>query len=403
MTTLLVTANLPPATGGSGRWFHELYRRLPPDRFLVAAGEHPRQAEVDREAALRVVRLPLALRDWGVARPSAALRHARVVRRLRGLVRRERVSMVHCGRTLPEGLWALALRHLAGVPYACYVHGEEMGTAASSREFTWLVRRVLAGAAFTVANSRNTERILREDWAVPAAGLRLLHPGVDTARFVPAPPDPAARARLGWEGRPVVLTVGRLQKRKGHDHLIRALPAIRRRVPGVLYAVAGDGEERAGLEALARQEGVADAVRFLGEPDDRALVECYQQCDLFVLPNRAIGADVEGFGMVLLEAQACGRAVVAGASGGTAETMQPGTTGELVDCAGPGPLGAVVAALLDDPARRERMGRAGRRWVVERFDWAALAAEAGALFGAYPTGPTWKTCTTGRTGGSPST
>src|SRR5947208_14514599 len=124
-----------------------------------------------------------------------------------------------------------------------------------------MVRRVLGGAKFVVANSRNTAGLLTGRWGLPAGRVRLLYPGVDTTRFVPAARDPAVRERLGWGDRPVVLTVGRLQKRKGHDMMIRALPAIRRRVPGVLSAVVGDGEERAALAALAAAEGVAADVR----------------------------------------------------------------------------------------------------------------------------------------------
>jgi phosphatidylinositol alpha-1,6-mannosyltransferase len=162
--------------------------------------------------------------------------------------------------------------------------------------------------------------------------------------------------------------------------MIRALAAIREAVPGVLYAVAGDGEERATLEELAGQSGLREHVQFLGEVDDDRLVRCYQQCDLFVLPNRQVGRDIEGFGMVLLEAQACGKPVIAGASGGTAETMRIPETGLVVPCDGPGELAAAVVALLDDPGRRARMGAAARAWVVERFDWESLSQQAEAIF-----------------------
>src|SRR5262249_6378383 len=154
----------------------------------------------------------------------------------------------HCGRCLPEGWMALVVSQLTGVPYALYVHGEEMNTASTSRELTWMARRVLARAQFIIANSRNTPGILCNEWNLPVERIRVLHPGVDTKRFVPAPRDPAARARLGWGTRPVILTVGRLQKRKGHDQLIAALPAVRERFPDVLYAIAGEGEERPHLE-----------------------------------------------------------------------------------------------------------------------------------------------------------
>src|SRR5687768_16543233 len=116
-----------------------------------------------------------------------------------------------------------ALKRWAGLPYLCYVHGEEITCTSESRELRWLARRVVAGADGLVANGRNAARIAQDLWGARPDRVHLLHPGVDTARFRPAPPDPAARARLGWGGRPVVLTVGRLQKRKGHDHLILAL------------------------------------------------------------------------------------------------------------------------------------------------------------------------------------
>jgi len=173
-----------------------------------------------------------------------------------------------------------------------------------------------------------------------------------------------------------VLTVGALQKRKGQDMLIRALSAIRTRVPNVLYAIAGEGWEHRYLEALAREHGVDDIVQFRGAPRFAELVECYQQCDLFALPNRTIGWDFEGFGIVLLEAQACGKPVLAGRSGGTAETIQPGVTGELVDCETPEPLADAVAGLLNAPERLAEMGARAREWAVDRFDWRVLAREA---------------------------
>src|SRR5438067_96216 len=131
-----------------------------------------------------------------------------------------------------------------------------------------------------------------------------------------------------------------------------------RAVPDVLCAIVGDGDERQVLRDLAAAEGQGDRVQFLGELDDEATIGCYQQCDLFLLPNRQVGQDIEGFGMVLLEAQACGKPVIAGASGGTAETMSIPETGTVIDCTTPDRLAEVVTDWLRDPARRERMGRA---------------------------------------------
>ena len=288
--------------------------------------------------------------------------------------------MLHCGRCLPEGIMALGLRELTGVRYACYVHGEDIGIAATSRELRFLVARVFDNAEYVIANSHNTGRMLREAWALGGERVHVLHPGVDTEQFVPARRDERTRAELGWQGRRVVLTVGRLQLRKGQDMLIRALRQIREAVPNVLYAIVGDGGERERLQELVEREGLSDHVQFLGELTDERLLGCYQQCDLFVLPNRQVGGDFEGFGMVLLEAQACGKPVLAGASGGTAETMDIPNTGRVVECSLPEPLAESIIDLLQAPRRLEEMGMAARDWVVERFDWQALADEAATLF-----------------------
>jgi phosphatidyl-myo-inositol dimannoside synthase len=384
MTTLLVSDIFPPKTGGSGRWFWEIYRRLPRASYLIAAGEDPRQDVFDRSHDLSLVRVPLRLGCWGLASLEGLLGYARSVRALRRVVARERVGMVHCGRCLPEGVMALGLKAWLGVPFACFVHGEDVTTATNSRELRWLVRRVLHSAEFLVANSRNTERILLDDWDLPTGRVRVLYPGVDTDRFVPAPRDPIVRRRLGWHDRPVVLTVGRLQKRKGHDKLILALHSVRLAVPDVLYAIVGDGEEREYLQLLAAREGLGEHMQFLGEVADEELIHCYQQCDLFALPNREVGRDIEGFGMVLLEAQACGKPVIAGSSGGTNETMDIPATGRVVGCDTPDDLATLVAEMLSDRDQLRSMGEAARAWVCARFEWDALSRQAKDLFDHGP-------------------
>jgi phosphatidylinositol alpha-1,6-mannosyltransferase len=387
MKSLLVTEVFPPKTGGSGRWFWEVYRRLPREQFLIAAGTDPRQEAFEPTHDLRLLRVPLTFPTWGLASGGGLRHYGRTCRLLGALANAEGVGRLHCGKCLPEGLLALGIKHWKGLPYAVYVHGEELSVARSSRELRWLTYRVLHGAARVIANSRNTERLLRDAWRVSPARLRLLYPGVDTEFFAPAARDADIRERLGWGRRPVVLTVGRLQRRKGQDCMIRALTHIRNQVPDVLYAVVGDGGERATLEALVNQERLGEHVQFLGEADDRVLAQCYQQCDLFVLPNRQVGQDFEGFGMVLLEAQACGKPVIAGDSGGTAETMSIPETGYVVPCEEPARLAALVTELLADAPRRERMGRAARAWAVEQFDWAALTRQAERLFASpWPRG-----------------
>jgi phosphatidylinositol alpha-1,6-mannosyltransferase len=392
MRALVLSENFPPKIGGSGRHLWELYRRMPTDRYVIAAGEDPGQESFDSTHDLDVHRLPLTF-PTRFLRPASLPGYQHAFAEVRRLVRDKGVTCVHAGRTIPEGLLAWALLRSTGVPYVCYAHGEEINLSNpepspawyrravyGSRELALLVGLVLRNASAMIVSSHNASRILRERWGLPAERIRLLHPAVDTTRFRPAPRDAAVRRRLGWGDRPVVLTVGRLQKRKGQDVMISALPALRREVPAILYAVVGSGEERESLERLAAELRVESSVQFLDELSDDELIECYQQCDLFALPNREIGGDIEGIGIVLLEAQSVGKPVIAGASGGTRETMRIPHTGLVVPCEGPEELTREIASMLQDPPRLERMGREGREWITATFDLQIRSRQMDELF-----------------------
>lgn len=378
-SVLLLTEVFPPQVGGSGRWLWELYRRLPLD-VTVAAAPWAGAEAFDAAAPMPIVRAPLRLPSWGVMDAGGVKGYWRAFREVGAIARRTTPAAIHAGKALPEGLLARQIARRQQVPYVCFVHGEELRLAHTSRDLTWLTRKVLNDAGTIIANSFHTRTILEHEWGV-VDRVVVMHPGVDASLFTPAAPDAAVRDALGWTGRRVILTVGSLQQRKGQDMLIRALPAVRAACPDVLYAMASDGPDRQALEQLVDQLGVRAAVQFLGVPAEGPLVSCYQQCDLFALPNRQVGWDIEGFGIVLVEAQACGIPVLTGRSGGTAETIRPGVTGELVSCETPEPLAAALIALLNDPDRRRAMGAAGRQWIVERLDWTVLARQALSIFG----------------------
>lgn len=378
--TVLITEVFPPRRGGSGRWFDELYRRFPPGSVAIAAGEAEGQEAFDARHPQWIRRVPLEFASWGAA---GVRRYCAAYRRLVRLVRDTRPTALHCGKCLPEGLLGVALSRRFSLPLTCFVHGEELTLARTSRELRWLTGRVLRAADRVIANSDHSRRLLAGDWGVPDGRITVLHPGVDTSFFVPGDRDEAVRRRLGWSGRRVVLTVGALQKRKGQDMLIRALPRIRDLIPDVLYAVVGEGWERDALERLAAATGVADHVQFRGVSGDDDLLACYQQCDLFALPNRRVGWDFEGFGIVLLEAQACGVPVLAGTSGGTVEAVCPDTTSRVVDCESPEPLARAIAEMLagSEPDTPPLDASGARDWVRGRFDWAVAVDAAREHFG----------------------
>jgi len=377
--TLVVSEIFPPKIGGTARLYYELYRHMPEGEYFVLCDTHPESAAFGSLCKLPILRMPMEMRNRGLMNVHDLKRYAAIVRTIRRVIREHGITQVHCGRTLSEGFAAYLVKKLTGTPYVVHVHGEELSGTATSRELTWMARKVFRSASLVLASSHNARRLLQESWNVPEAKIRVVHPGVDAQRLVPAVPDEDWRRQMGWENRTVILTVSRLQKRKGQDTLIRALPAIRARHPEVLYAIVGGGEEESHLRSLAAELGQAEHVQFLGPLGDDAMAKCYQQCDLFVLPNRQVGANFEGFGMVLLEAQACGKPVIAGASGGTAETMRIPETGRRVDCEGPELLAETVIELLSNPAEMRAMGERAREWAMG-FDWPATAKKAAAAF-----------------------
>lgn len=377
--TLLLTENFPPKEGGSGRWFWELYSRLPNDKVLIVANDTPEGREFDKTHELDIVRIELESTEWGLASTKGLGFYWETIRKVLKLVKEHGIEEVHCGRVIPEGVIARALKLLAGARYNCFVHGEDVETAATSREHSLLVKNVCKNASMLICNSENTANIVRKLGFDSGSKCEVLHPGVDTSRFEVAAPDTSFRQKMGWSGKRVLLTVGRLQRRKGQDFLIKSMPALLNEFPDLFYAVVGRGECYDELISLVDQHKLHDNVCVYPDMDDEALIKCYQQCDIFILPNRTIDNDIEGFGMVLVEAQVCGKPVIAGDSGGTRETMNIGKTGHIIDCSS-------TENLLNglSPILRNREIVDGEVDIADyaknRFNWDQHVAKAKRLF-----------------------
>ncbi|HET6710405.1 glycosyltransferase family 4 protein, partial [Amycolatopsis sp.] len=219
------------------------------------------------------------------------------------------------------------------------------------------------------------------------AGLELLPSGVDTEVFRP---DPAARAEIrarhGLGDRPTVVCVSRLVPRKGQDQLIRALPSIRERVPDAALLIVGGGPYRKKLAGLVTELGLERDVVLTGSVPWAELPAHYTAGDVFAMParTRGKGLDVEGLGIVYLEASATGLPVVAGNSGGAPEAVLDEVTGHVVDGRDVGQLGETLASLLADPVRARRMGEAGREWVTANWRWDVMARRLSGLLDGDP-------------------
>lgn len=362
--TLVVTNDFPPRQGGIQTFVAALLERRPPGSLVVLASRSPGWEAYDATLPYPVVRRPT-----GMLLPTRATARAAV-----DLARRHGCDSAFFGAAAPLGLIAPALRAAGVGRLVGATHGHETGWVAlpGSRR---LMQRIAGHLDVLTCISDYTR-----DRLAPALGSRTrlaqLSPGVDVDRFRPGTDGSPVRRRYGLGGAPVVVCVSRLVPRKGQDVLVAGWPRVLDRHPDARLLLVGGGPDERSLRRAIAGRGRQGSVVLTGGVPPAELPEHYAAGDVFAMPcrTRRGGLDVEGLGMVFLEASACGLPVVAGTSGGAPETVQEGVTGHVVDPRSPDAVATTIADLLDDPARRAAMGAAGRAWVEQRWSWTTIAA-----------------------------
>ncbi|MEU9041121.1 MULTISPECIES: glycosyltransferase family 4 protein [unclassified Kitasatospora] len=372
--TLIVTNDFPPRPGGIQAFVHNMAVRQPAGSIVVYASTWRDGSEVrrfDAEQPFPVIR----------DRTKVMVPTPRVTRRAAEILRAEKCDSVWFGAAAPLGLMAPTLRRAGAGRLLGMTHGHEAAWAQlpGSRQ---LLRRIGAGSeVLTYLGEYTRSRIAAAVGPQAAARMVQLPPGVDETTFHPGSGGAEVRRRLGLADRPVVVCVSRLVPRKGQDTLIEAMPQILADVPDAVLLIVGGGPYRADLEKLADATGVRDSVRFTGSVPWEELPAHYGAGDVFAMPcrTRRGGLDVEGLGIVYLEASATGLPVVAGDSGGAPDAVLEGETGYVVP-GGSAPAAAErIVRLLRDEELRRRMGEAGRRWVERSWRWDLLAGRLTSL------------------------
>jgi phosphatidyl-myo-inositol dimannoside synthase len=293
---------------------------------------------------------------------------------------------IFAGRVLPEGLVAWAIARLLGRPVLVYAHGEELTNWGRGRKFA-LMCFVFRHADAVLANSDFTRNTLAGLLGVAPGRIAVVYPTVDEGRFRPGLAADDLRATVGvTRAKRLILSVGRLQRRKGFDNVIRALPLLREQGIDAHYALIGIGDDWEYLQRLAGELGVSDRVHLLGHVSYDDLPRWYAACDVFAMPNRDIDGDTEGFGLVFLEAACAGKPAVAGTAGGTDSAVVDGVTGLRVDGERLEAIAQALTGLLSDVATAEQMGLNGRTRVLENFTHQRRVGELRelALRGRYP-------------------
>ncbi|MGF6881029.1 phosphatidylinositol alpha-1,6-mannosyltransferase [Nocardia sp. GAS34] len=365
--TLLVTNDFPPRPGGIQSYLHALALRLPPDELVVYAPRWRGDSHLkfDAQQPFQVIRHPTTLM---VPTPL-------VLRRAAKLLRDERCDTVWFGAAAPLALLSPMLRRAGAQRILASTHGHEVGWSMLPG-----ARQSLRAIGNTTDTITYVSKYTRRRFAAafgPHAALEYLSPGVDAEAFRP---DPAARAELraryGLGERPTILCLSRLVPRKGQDMLIIAMREIRDRVDGAVLVIAGGGPYEDRLRVLATALELDDHVVFTGRVPSAELAAHHTIADVFAMPCRTRGAglDVEGLGIVYLEASASGVPVVAGKSGGAPETVQEGRTGHVVDGRSPVEITDAIVSVLSDRDAAAEMGAAGLEWVRSQWQWDARGA-----------------------------
>lgn len=367
---LILAGSFPPRTGGVPQALARLCRHMDPDRFAVVTGDDPGAPEVDKLLPYRVFRYDRRVRRGLFSRSPVAF-FAATARYGLFAIRKAReigatVVLAH-NCDLHHVLVCHLLRLVLRLPCAMYFMGEDIPisghTRKSDRARLPLMDRL--DLLITISES-SRQRLLALGQG--REGIPIICQGVDTDCFTPGE-GARLREELGIPSdAPVLLTVGRLDSRKGHEIVIRALASLGTAFPALRYVIVGAGPQEAALRALVQDLHVADQVLFLGFQPDDLLPEYYRMADIFVMPNRTMpGGDTEGFGLVFLEANACGRPVVGGRAGGAVDAIRHEETGLLVQPDDVPALAHALSALLGNPELRQRLGENGRRRALADF------------------------------------
>lgn len=362
---LCITNDFGPRAGGIETFVMGLIERLPHGSVTVYTS-HQGDTKVYDQGWLDQFGVKV-IRD----RSKILLPTPRVNRAVKNLIARERIEIVFFGAAAPLAVMAQGLRRSGARKIVSLTHGHEVWWA-KIWPFNWAIRYIGNHVDhLTYLGDFTRQEISRALSAEAASAMVKIAPGIDTVHFAPQSSAAQLRHSLGLTNKKVIVSVGRLVHRKGQDSLISALPEILRHHPEAHILMIGTGPYQEHLVGLVKKLSIQDSITFIGRIQYADLPRYISLGDVFAMPSRSrlAGLEVEGLGIVYLEASACGLPVVAGKSGGAPDAVLEGETGITVDGRDPADIARVVNSLLDDPLMAKAMGQRGREWIISNWRW----------------------------------
>ena len=373
-TTLFITNDFGPRAGGIETFVHGLIERLPKGSVIVYTSAQANAQTFDAEWLLKYG--VEVIRD----RSKILLPTPRVIKACQKLISNRKLSKVAFGAAAPLAMMARAMRSAGAQKVVALTHGHEVWWAKVP-PFSFAIRYMGKNIdAITYLGDYTRGEISKALSEADASKLVQIAPGIDVDHFIPTDSS-NLRAELGLTDKSVIISVGRLVHRKGQDKLISALPEIKTSVPNVHLVLVGVGPHQEYLEKLALKLNVSDCVTFIGRINYAELPKYICLGDIFAMPSRSrfFGLEVEGLGIVYLEASACGLPVVGGKSGGAPDAVLVGETGVVVDGTNSSEIADACIELLNNPELCALMGANGRAWIIENWRWEIWATRYAAL------------------------
>ncbi len=367
---LCITNDFGPRAGGIETFVIGLIERMPKDSIIVFTssqdGSAPFDAKWMSEYGVEVIR----------DRTRILLPTFRIGSRVRALVREREIRTVFFGAAAPLALLSQGLRKAGVTRIVALTHGHEVWWS-KVWPFSWAMRRIGNGVDHLTYLGEFTRRNISQALTQRASDAMVkIAPGIDTEHFAPRSDAAALRRELGLADKKVIVSVGRLVHRKGQDRLIESLPEILTQIPQAHILFIGDGPYKDHLVKRAEQLGVTAHITFIGRIQYAELPRYICAGDIFAMPSRSrlAGLEVEGLGIVYLEASACGLAVIGGKSGGAPDAVLEAETGFAVEGTSPAAIAQAAIALLSQPELSARMGARGREWILSQWQWSAWSS-----------------------------
>lgn len=366
---LCITNDFGPRAGGIETFIIGLIERLPKNSVIVYTssqnGSEPFDEKWNRDFGVEVVR----------DKSKILLPTLRTSKSVRSLLSTRGITTVFFGAAAPLGLMAKGLRKSGATRIVAITHGHEVWWA-KVWPFSWAMKRIGKSVDYLTYLGDFTMKAV-SGALTKSSKMKMvqLAPGIDTEHFSPSKTNPRIRRELGLSEKKIIVSVGRLVHRKGQDFLIGALPEISKVIPDVHLLLVGEGPYRAELEKMAEKLSVRHLITFIGRVQYSELPEYICAGDIFAMPSRSrlAGLEVEGLGIVYLEASACGLPVIGGLSGGAPDAVLEGETGFSVDGKSSEAIAAAAIHLLSNPEYAEKLGAQGRDWIVDKWRWEIWA------------------------------